>query len=354
MLQLFTIKNFRCFPDLTLKSLERVNLVAGKNNVGKTALLEALFLHLGPDNPSLAVNINLFRGMERITPKETLEMWGWLFFEKQILETIELTSLDEVNARRSLRMRLQEPKKVQLREGTKEVVVTGDLMTTESWQPELMLEYEDEQGQIVASRASIEADGLKVERAKIPPRPTGIFLTQRVRFPKIDAERFSDLERLGRQDEVLHLLRELDPRIHRLAILVTGGEPLIHADIGIRELIPLPYMGEGIVRLLSIMLAILSVPGGVVLIDEIENGLHHSVMVKVWRAIALTARQSQTQIFTTTHSWECIQSAHEAFSTDEVYDFRLHRLERVREKIEVISYDQEALRGAMTGELEVR
>ncbi len=41
MIQSFRVKNFRCFQDLTLKSLKRVNLIAGKNNVGKAALLKA-------------------------------------------------------------------------------------------------------------------------------------------------------------------------------------------------------------------------------------------------------------------------------------------------------------------------
>jgi AAA15 family ATPase/GTPase len=50
MLRSFTIKNFRCFKDLTVEPLERVNLIAGANNVGKTALLEAIFMFIGaPD-----------------------------------------------------------------------------------------------------------------------------------------------------------------------------------------------------------------------------------------------------------------------------------------------------------------
>ena len=47
MYKSFNIKNFRCFNDLEFKPLERVNLIAGKNNVGKTALLEAIWMHHG-------------------------------------------------------------------------------------------------------------------------------------------------------------------------------------------------------------------------------------------------------------------------------------------------------------------
>jgi AAA15 family ATPase/GTPase len=56
----FEITNFRCFDHLKLDNLARVNLIAGKNNVGKTALLEALFVHCGAYNPELAVRLNSF------------------------------------------------------------------------------------------------------------------------------------------------------------------------------------------------------------------------------------------------------------------------------------------------------
>lgn len=60
----FEVRHFRCFRDLTITGLDRVNLIAGVNNVGKTAILEALFLHCGAYNPELAIRINAFRGIE--------------------------------------------------------------------------------------------------------------------------------------------------------------------------------------------------------------------------------------------------------------------------------------------------
>ena len=44
----FVVKNFRCFAGVHLQHLNRVNLIAGKNNTGKTALLEAIHLHNNP------------------------------------------------------------------------------------------------------------------------------------------------------------------------------------------------------------------------------------------------------------------------------------------------------------------
>lgn len=108
------------------------------------------------------------------------------------------------------------------------------------------------------------------------------------------------------------------------------------------------------VRLATLVLHIGNAPDGVVLVDEIENGLHHSILPKVWRAIGEVAREFNTQVFATTHSRECIVAAHRAFTESEVYDFRLHRLERLKETIRAVTYDREALEAAIETGLEVR
>ena len=87
---------------------------------------------------------------------------------------------------------------------------------------------------------------------------------------------------------------------------------MIWGDIGLPELVPLPAMGEGMTQIAWLVLAIASMPDGVVLVDEIENGIHHSVLPDVWRAIDEAAKQFHTQIFATTHSFECVMAAHES------------------------------------------
>jgi len=107
----FKVKNFRCFDDLEIAPLERVNLIAGMNDVGKTALLEALFLHCGAWNVELTYRLNLFRGMEprKIELSKRSETpWDSLFKDFDPSKVIELTAeevIDEGGARcRSLRL----------------------------------------------------------------------------------------------------------------------------------------------------------------------------------------------------------------------------------------------------------
>ena len=83
----FTVKKFRCFRELTVNPLGRINLIAGKNNVGKTALLEALYLHAGPRILKPPRMHNFFRALERFNQANE-ETWEWLFLGKTTDEAI--------------------------------------------------------------------------------------------------------------------------------------------------------------------------------------------------------------------------------------------------------------------------
>ena len=129
---------------------------------------------------------------------------------------------------------------------------------------------------------------------------------------------------------------------------------MLRGDIGVGRMVPLSLLGDGLGSLTNVLLAIADAPGGVVVIDEIENGFHHSVLSKVWKAIGEAAKAYRTQVFATTHSFECIEAAHEAFREDREYAFRLHRLERIADESHATTYGQETLAAAIHSNLEVR
>jgi AAA15 family ATPase/GTPase len=142
--------------------------------------------------------------------------------------------------------------------------------------------------------------------------------------------------------------------LQRLCIESLGGKEVIQGNIGLGHPVPMSFMGEGIRRVLSIVLAIGTSSGGNVLVDEVENGLHYSVLTRVWQAIGHAARQANVQVFATTHSYECIVAAHEAFTANGPYDLRLFRLDRIGEEIKVAAYDQDVLGYATEMNHEVR
>jgi len=83
-----SIANFRSIADLRVDKLCRLNLVVGKNNSGKTSLLEALFLlGGGPDARNLNT-LGQLRG-QAFDPASMDAVWRPLFYhmhpEKKVL-----------------------------------------------------------------------------------------------------------------------------------------------------------------------------------------------------------------------------------------------------------------------------
>lgn len=360
MLHSFHIKNYRGFKDFRIEPLDRVNLITGSNNVGKTSLLEALYLNLAPGMAfisNLSPNkkredstpIHLFRGFDAIHYGiDNESRWGWLFYGKDFKRIIELISDDEDNGTRFLKMYWLS------RDIRLSSIDNLNLQTSPILALSLQVDFQDSDGK--SFNWTIRKDGYTPppDELILKTLPLRVISGDSLRSPEEDARWFSKLDDLGRQDELLSTLRLLDPRLKSLAVSVADGVPMIYADIGIGRRIPLAVTGEGMMRMLSLILEITNASGGLVLVDEIENGLHHSVLTKVWRAIGEAARRSNTQVFVTTHSWECIQAAHEAFLESGHYDLRLHRLDRINGNIKAITYDKKTLDTSVEMNLEVR
>lgn len=353
----FRVRNFRCFEDLEIKDLERVNLIAGANNVGKTALLEALRIHGRSNRPDTILHLVASRGYAQ--DADDLKMsngdapWRSLFSDSDESRPIEIGA--SFADGRTLLLRLTSVSPEQL-EDLSEDLRRPLLHTTSPDETLRALRLDFEGGTDNGPLYLIVSSG--ISRARTLSRPDLFPLRHRPArcFPanRGVAERFGKMVKAGREHELLEPLRLVEPRLKRLETVYEYGEPVLHGDLGAASLVSILDMGGGMVQLADILLSIRECRKGVVLIDEFENGLHHSVLKKVWRAVAETARECDAQVFATTHSFECIAAAHDAFVESGTYDFRLHRLERVKGKIKAITYDQGTLGAALEMNLEVR
>jgi hypothetical protein len=355
----FTVRNYRCFEELELTGLKRINLVAGRNNVGKTALLEALFLHIGAYNPTLALKVEAFRGLEFIKVELTSwaeAPWSSLFPDFDSAKTIELVGRDTSRGRSSVRISVpdQEPQVAPVPDaGPSAYAFVRDEPAGYERFPALLLEHKGPRdSQTYQLRLGPD---LQVRPTPPPPPFPGVFLGARNRVPPSeDARRFNDLQMAGREHVVLPALRLLEPRLKRLTLGITRGVTTLHGDIGLSRLLPLPDMGEGMVRAASLVLAIASSPGGVVLIDEIENGLHHSLLGPIWHALGEVCAAADVQLFATTHSWENIVAAHDILGRGREAVLELMRLDRVDGSIRAVRYSPRLLQAAIEGAVEVR
>jgi hypothetical protein len=353
MFKEFAVKNFRCFGNLEIGDLARVNLIAGKNNTGKTALLEAIRLHCDPTDSRLPTKLNESRGFENLD-EVFAEAWAWCFRDRDLSRWLELVSKNDQGKNHAVKMRLTDVETA--RAGLNGVPESPANFPGQGWHgksPCLVIEHEGPGGQkrfVWVIGAQGEAWYTPKEAWRVPCE----LVASGTPSSNSAVGLFSALETEKRLGEILPSVQVLEPRLQRLSLAVLGQKSVIHGDVGLSRLIPITLMGEGVRRLLSLLLAIVTVKGGVVLIDEIENGFHYSVQKKVWEAIAVAARQNSVQIFATTHSWECLVRAHEAFAESEDYDFRWIRLQDVRGQIEAVGHDREMIESAIYNGVEVR
>ncbi len=368
MLESFEIKNFRCFRDIKIEPFARVNLIMGSNNVGKTALLEAIYLHMAGNNLQIVANINGFRGIPLTFPTPSDDMVGncrSLFHSDASNEPIQLIIQNDDKKRRSLEIYLTQQDMVmttrQVSGIVRESIPTSEnlskpttSLSTDKGLWEIKLVFKDFNNEAYESHIKITPTETATSQGKLPLMPLTRLMGASNRLTNEYVQIYSSLALVGRIDEVIEPLKILEKRLKQLSVLLMGQTPMLYGDIGLERLIPLPLMGQGMVRLTSIILAITQAEKGIVLIDEVENGLHHSTMKNVWKAINQAAKDHDLQIFATTHSWECICAAHEAFKEADPNDLRVIRLDNIKEDVDAIVYDQEMIETAISSNLEVR
>ena len=365
MFDSLSISNFRCFEALSIDNcLDRVNLIAGTNSVGKTALLEAIYVLIGMGNAELVLRISAFRGASDIfsgEPQQFSELfWETIFHNLDSSQEIEIkgrhlagehTARLSIDRASSTQFSLSNGRGDGDDAGLESVKIYGDALRLAHTRPDGSTV---ETSMLVVAR---EGGGAGIRITPVPPEPAfrgSYHATHQTRGLAEDAVRYTRLENVEEPKDFIETLRIIEPRLKRVRVGAVAGTPMLRGDVGIGRMVPLSLLGDGLGRLTGILLAIADAPGGVVLIDEIENGFHHTVLRRVWETIGEAARRYDTQVFATTHSLECIEAAHEAYREDRPYAFRLHRLERIAEGTHVITYDQDTIAAALRSNLEVR
>lgn len=327
MLQSLKIDNFKRFRELNLPVLKRVNLITGKNNTGKTALLEALLLLIEPSK-FLSVLPTSFRLCSNIGDP-TQNLWRWLFRDCDTAKPIVVTSVTDDYLGYSVALGMKSLPSGYQQLATQNQIVVGVLPA-----------------KIRKSESYATLSNLTGGVTALSDRPND---------PQQDALAYDRLVLKATGEERLEaLLRKIEPRLRNIRSIRPHGAPLLYVDVGLRERIPAVHLGQGFTRLLSIYAAIIESGNKVLLIDEFESGLHYSVLTDVWRGILQATEQEGVQVFATTHSYECIRAAHTAFAETIAYDFALHRLEESKDDITATSYDKETLETSLSSGFEIR
>jgi energy-coupling factor transporter ATP-binding protein EcfA2 len=334
MLRSLHIEKFKRFRALDIPQLKRVNLIAGRNNTGKTALLEAIMLlldHSGKFNQLPTV----FRNAANLGDQDQ-NFWKWLLLNGDESARASISGKTE---RHSL------PFAVQL---------FSFNSTGRNW-PQVSGFSSAQQ---VGSIGTMVADQTSVGGSLVRNPLSGYrvsALSPRLSDPQQDAANYDRVVlKKGAEPRLENLLRKLEPRLLSVRSIKPHAASLIYVDLGLDEKMPAVHLGQGFNRLLAIYSEILASGSNVLLIDEIENGIHHEVLPEVWKGIRELAESENVQVFATTHSWECVVAAHETYAETLDYDFAMHRLVEVDGDVAVQTLGKDALEASVKGLVDVR
>jgi hypothetical protein len=352
------INNFKCFQKLTIPELGRVTLVSGRNNVGKTALLEGLFLFLDRIRADMVLRQYGWRGIEGVS-SDPDAMWAPIFYNHDMSQEI-LISASIDGKREDARFRFNRnflppaPPSDRLPRHEQQISTNKESPSSVA----IDAQYTDEDGaRIQLSHLSVDQQGqpylhIEYARRKAPP---AIFLAAKKHMGSQETtNRFSKFVKEGREHEVVEFLKVIEPRLEGLTVITEGPASLVHGRLrGVSGTREIHLMGEGMEKLLNLVLAVAASRGGCVFLDEMENGLHYTGLPQIWSALGKALRDYDCQLFTTTHSYECIQAAHKGLA-EMREDFRHIRLERKGEEISAKLSNYEMIEAAIKANLEVR
>lgn len=387
MFESFYVNNFRLFKNLEFSKLGRINLIAGKNSSGKSALLEAIRLYASNADPGVFADL-IFSRKEYWTPEEqppfdeTLsgQVLRHLFCGHKLPELngegirigkskedhFHLTVAAYVQAEEGVARRVPNSK------GGPHALTTRDIEKLSDdisfYDKYLVLEQKEQ------TRRLVNLDNSLNELMRRSSRLQGHshYPIQVVFAQSTGSNDLGSLwDKIGLTSlgpEVIAGLQLIEPKIKMLSFVDAEDRrsryrtpigrsamariPMVqYSDVS--EPLSLQVFGDGILRLFEILLSLVNARDGILVIDELENGLHYKIHPKVWDIVFRLAKKLNVQVFATTHSWDCIRGFEVAWR-EHLDEGTFFRLDVKEDRVKATYYDAETLSDALRLDVEVR
>lgn len=373
------ISGFKLFRDLELPKLGSLNLFVGKNNTGKTCLLEAVELYAS-SSPWDVLRVAARREPDAIQRKK-FDRYNPFESEDSLRPLLDLFHRERGHLSKPLiRLSADQPESefILRCKPYLDDFLEMEAMSSESGELEsrsdrrhlghlLEMGFELARGKKKSRPHFLERylrmpfpsdEMMKEEGWQHPDLAPVAFLSARG-FTSSEAKRLWDKASLADKDDVLlDWLRFVEPEVRDLRYI---SDPESGSDVpylkinGDRGRTPLASMGDGLTRLFHIGLAMANASGGMLLIDEFENGLHWEVQEELWKTLFEASNLFGVQVFATTHSNDCIRAftraRHNRLISRESY---VYRLERKGGNIHAHEFSQQGLEAALRQGIEVR
>ncbi len=375
-----SIKGFRGIDALTIDRLGRVTLIAGKNSVGKTTILDAIQVYAARGHYNILSQLLTSRQEVSIATVESVHDrrrfvpdFPALFHGRDVSkcariaigpkrDTDQLRIEESLLSEDDLVSELEEYLRIDVSRGYTQTfrVVFQDEEQMLPW----ILPVQGSDAARTVERYSVSAclylHQLLVKAKWSPPigcqflGPGLLSDDEIVRFwnaialtededRAVQALRLifgNDLERVAvRRDEISDTEHDVQRVVARLR--------------GQARPVPLQSLGDGALHLSGVALALTNSRDGFLLIDEAENGIHHSVQRDYWRMVFETAQANNVQVLATTHSFDCLRGFAQAMTDCEDIDGALVRLERENGTLRAVGYSERNIKAAAKQRIDI-
>lgn len=370
MLETVKIEGFRSFRTFELKKLGRLNLLVGTNNSGKTSILEAIQILCSRTNLEPLAQAMSDRGEYFISEEQGR---GREFDIRHLFNghEIDLDSKFSVSGKNGQK---QEQIIVSIKDGTNDSetgakIVDSQLGNEEIQTLEIKIDWSDgtereEIGRSLSLEGGLSHDYIRRFRSIGIPKNSSTrtqFITSSSLKSSQMIELFDRVVLTPEEKIVTEALKIIEPNIERIASFSSPKfrNPESREGFFVRlsdsnQRVPIGSFGEGTWRMLGLALATTCAKNGFLFVDEIDTGLHFTVMSKMWKLVWETAKRLNVQVFATTHNSDCWTSLASLYQQEESLrdEITIHRIEKGRESSVV--FDAREIAVAAEEDIEVR
>ena len=332
------IVGFRAFKELEIKRLGRVNLLTGKNNSGKSSVLEALRLYASAGSKNVVLELADARD-ENAGADPSSELAALNLFNGRItVNDLGRSPRFEIGPAQSDAARLiAEAGWWDLH--TKQFVESPGL-------PAVKFRFTALNTTVITSN---QKDAISASEPAQFVGPSG-------GSAAIIGELWKRISLTPLEDDLVTCLKLISSDIERVSVLPSNSNshptPFVRVR-GASRPIPLRSLGDGMIRLFGIALALVNAKDEFLLIDEVENGIHYSVLPRLWNFIAQNAERLNVQVVATTHSWDCITAFQQSINGDRS-DGTLTRLDWRGGAVQAVELTEDDLAIVTQQRIEVR
>lgn len=338
------IERFRGIKYASIDGFKQINLFFGKNNCGKSSLLESLFLGSGLSNPLLPIHVNFMRGYN----KSRLNDLKLDFYNLD--STLPIHIRMENEQRRDLTIHLFEQNHNSVSLNADDANILSNVEEGE-YGLRFSFKIDDDlfESQLRFDSANT-TDATRIVSKQYVESLRCTYLSPKYDF-NASIQGLKNI--LQNKDEhfIVEGLRLIEPGVKDF--IFTDNDMLV--DVGMAKRIPVNMMGDGARKIVSLLTAVYDCKDGALLVDEISNGFHHSVMCSLWKVLIDAALRNNTQLFVTTHDADSIKGLRDAAlenHEDIVASFKL--LKTDDDVLKAYHYSLESLDYSINQEIEVR